>query len=63
MQQLQCVWDTLRRLFSSARESCDPRQAGVGVLFEVNRRSYDKKPRAPFSANLEKQTWAKYLGV
>lgn len=63
VQRLQRVWEALERIFPAARASCDPRVAGMPVLFEVNRRSYDQKPRAPFDARLEKQTWAKYVNV
>jgi hypothetical protein len=60
---LQGVCESLDRVMHAAHETAVPSIVSQAVLFEVNRRERDKKPKKPFDSQMEPKTLQTYRGV
>lgn len=60
---LRRMWESLERVMERARAIVAAMPFGYAVLFEINRKEVHVKPKKPFDARMEDDTWVRYKDV
>ena len=60
---LQGMWDTMEAMMDRARPVASPMKVGAAVLFDIQRKDLEVKPRRPFDNRMEEDTWVRYKEV